>query len=55
MTIPSCMVPEIWSMKDRIFCGPFLTFYAPNNTKNQNFEKMKNMPPAVDREYFGHW
>ena len=31
---------------DRVFChfGPFLPFDPPNNPKNQNFEKMKNMP-----------
>ena len=41
-----CMVPEIWSVKDRIFCqfGQFLHFYPPKNLKNQNFEKMKNTP-----------
>ena len=37
------MVLEIWSATDRIFghFGPFLSFYLPNNPKNQNFEKMK--------------
>ena len=43
MTIICCMVPEIWSMKDRIFVilGHFLPFYPTNNLQNQNFEKMK--------------
>ena len=44
------MVPdEIWSMTNRIFChfGPFLPFYAPNNQKNQNFEKLKNTPGDI--------
>ena len=25
----------------------FLSFYPPNNPKNQNFEKMKNMPGDI--------
>ena len=39
------MVPEIWSAMDRTLChfGLFLTFYPPNNPKNQNFEKMKKI------------
>ena len=43
MTIIWCMVPEIWSITDRIFChfGPFFSFLPPNNLQNQNFEKMK--------------
>ena len=38
------MVLDIWNAVDRIFChfGPFFPFYPPNDTKNQNFEKMKN-------------
>ena len=41
-----CMVPEIWSVKERIFChfGPFFDLYPPTNLKNQNFEKMKKIP-----------
>ena len=37
-----CMVPEIWSVKDRVFCH-FGSFFAllPHNLQNQNFEKMK--------------
>ena len=42
------MVPEIWSMADRIFChfGLFssLCTFLPYNPKNQNFEKMKKLP-----------
>ena len=36
------MVPEIWSVKDRVFCH-FGSFFAllPHNLQNQNFEKMK--------------
>ena len=41
MTIIWCIVPEISSMIDRIFChlDHFLSFYPPDNSKNQNFEK----------------
>ena len=37
------MVPDIWSVTDRIFChyGPFLPFYPPIGPENQNFEKIK--------------
>ena len=40
-----CMVTEIWSVTNRIFChfGQLLPFY-PKNPKNQNFEKMKKRP-----------
>ena len=46
------MIPEIWSVRDRIFShfGPFLVllplYPCPplNNSKNQNFEKMKKVP-----------
>ena len=39
-----CMVPEIWCVKDLVISqfGLFLSFYPPNNPKNQNLEKMKN-------------
>ena len=50
MTIIWCMVPEIWSVTDRIFChfGPFFALLAPSplppdNSKNPNFEKMKKL------------
>ena len=45
MTVIWCMVPEIWSMTDRL--GPFLPFYTPNNPKNQNFEKIKKTPWVI--------
>ena len=37
------MVPEIWSMTDRIFCNfePFFALLPPQQPENQNFEKMK--------------
>ena len=46
ITITWCMLPEIWSVRDIIFChfGPFfcpLTPLPPNNLENQNFEKLK--------------
>ena len=49
MTIIWCMVPEIWSMADRIFChfGLCFPFYPPKNLKNQNFEKMKKRPGDI--------
>ena len=41
-----CMVPEIWSATDKICClfGPF---FAPSNSKNYNFEKMKKNPGDI--------
>ena len=51
MTIIWCMVPEIWSAKDRIsHFGPFFTLFTPppsNNPKNQNFEKLKKLPGDI--------
>ena len=43
------MVPEIWSMTDRIFChfGQFFAHLPPNNPKNQNFKKMKKIPGDI--------
>ena len=34
---------------DKIFChfGPFFALLPPNNPKNQNFEKMKNLPGDI--------
>ena len=42
-----CMVLEIWSAKDRIFCH-FRPFFAlfPYNKKNQNFGKKKKKTPG---------
>ena len=48
------MIPEIWSVTDRIFShfGPFFAFYLTplpplNNPKNQNFEKLKITPRDI--------
>ena len=51
------MIPEIWSAADRSFShlGLFLPFYPSplppppliNNSKNQNFEKMKKNPRDI--------
>ena len=37
------MVPEIWSVTDRIFChfGLFFALLPPVDIEKQNFEKMK--------------
>ena len=42
MTIIQCMVPEITSATDRIFCHfvPFFALLPCNNPENQNFEKL---------------
>ena len=47
-----CMIPEIWSAKDRIFSHfePFFalfTHHPLNNSKNQNFEKLKKNPTDI--------
>ena len=44
-----CMVSDISSMTDRIFChfALFLPFYPSNNPENQNFEKMKKAPGDI--------
>ena len=50
MTIVQCMVPEIWSAIDRIFCHFGLLFFAilPSmDSVNQNFEKMKKTPGDI--------
>ena len=49
MTIIWCMVPEIWSMTERIFChfGPFFSLFTPNNPENQSFEKMNKTPGDI--------
>ena len=43
------MIPEIWSMIDRIFChfGIFVALLSPNNKENQDFEKMKKTPGDI--------
>ena len=40
------MVPEIWSMKDRIFCH-FGPSFALTAQKNQHFEKIKKKPGDI--------
>ena len=49
MRIIWCMVPETWSMTDRIFChfGLFFALLPSNNPKNQNIEKMKKLPGEI--------
>ena len=46
MTIIWCIVPEIWSTTDRISCH-FGPFFAPNNPKKHNFEKLKKTPGDI--------
>ena len=48
MTIIWCIIPEIWSAIDRIFChsGPILALLPPMDPENQNFEKMKEKKNA---------
>ena len=60
-----CTVPQIWSVKDRIFVilDHFLSFYLPHNLENQNFEKMKKVPGDIlhmctindDHMTYGSW
>ena len=49
MTVIWCMVPQIWSAIDRIFChfGQYFAHLPPKNPKNQNFEKMKKLPGDI--------
>ena len=49
MKIIWCMVPEIWSMTDRIFCycGPLFALLPPYQPKNQNFKKLKKRPTDI--------
>ena len=52
MTVIWCMLPQIWSVMDRIFChfGPYFPFNhacPPNKPKNQNFEKIKKFPGNI--------
>ena len=44
MTIIWCMVPEIWSAKDRIFChsGPFFTLLPPSPFRPRKSKFWKN-------------
>ena len=49
LTIIQCMLPEIWSTTDRIFCHfeSFFALFPHNDLENQNFEKMKKEPGDV--------
>ena len=52
ITVPRCMVLEIWSTTDRFFChfGLFLPIYPsppPNNLENQSCVKMKKLPQDI--------
>ena len=51
VTIIWCMVPEMWSATDKIFChfGPFFALLPlpPDKPKNQNFEKLKKTPGDI--------
>ena len=45
------MVFQIWSATDKSFChfGPFFALLLPpNNLENQNFEKVKKSPAAIN-------
>ena len=41
MTIFSCMIPEMWTATDRIFChsGLFFALLLPYGPRNQNFQR----------------
>ena len=45
MTIIWCAVPEILGTK--VILAYYLHFYPYNNSKNQNFEKMKKHPQEI--------
>ena len=49
MTIIWCMVPQIWSMTDRIFChsGPSFAIFPLNQPKKSRFWKMKRKPGDI--------
>ena len=47
ITIIWCMLPEIWSATNIIFCH----FDPPNNLKNKNFEKIKKIKINAWRYY----
>ena len=48
MAVIWCMVPEIWSMTNRIFChfGLFFALLPPWQPKKSNFWKNEKKPPA---------
>ena len=48
--VPGYTAPEIWHVTDKIVIfhfGLFFTLLPPNSPKNQNFEKMKEMPGDI--------
>ena len=49
LTITWCMVPEMLSVMERIFChfGSFFSLLCPNNPENQNFDKLKKTPGDI--------
>ena len=51
MAIVYCVVPEMWSTTDKVFChfGPFFALFLlrPSNSENQNFEKLKKTPGDI--------
>ena len=57
VTIIWCMVPEMWSATDKIFChfGPFFALLPlpPDKPKNQNFEKLKKTPGDIINLHMG--
>ena len=53
------MAAEIWSTSDRTFCYfdhfvSFSPFFCPNNSDNQNFEKMKKEKKTWRYYHFTH-
>ena len=49
MTIIWCMVPEIWSATDRVFChfGAFFALLSPYGPRELKFWKMKKIPEDI--------
>ena len=49
MTIIWCMVPEIWSRTDIIFCnsGSFFALLPPYGPRKSNFQKMEKTPEDI--------
>ena len=51
------MAAEIWSISDRTFCYfdhflSFSPFFCPNDSDNQNFEKMKKKKEKNTWRYY---
>ena len=51
------MVPEKWSVTDRIFVilGHFMPFYPTNNPKNENFEKTERKNLKISSFEYHKW